>query len=272
MPPSSNNNNDSVLRGNAAQLSGIRAALSSSSSRDALLTAALEPFLRYDDDDVVDETTTTPTTAAAAPMSRPLHQNYEVTLTWQTEDDGGSSAGFLVITRRACLFCATDGAANDWCVPATSITLHALTAADDDELSGASSHPTGVYIQIDHPDDDKENPMEWTITGVNDASALFAAVSQLVSLNPIDPHQDTNELYGDDENDENFEPEDMIWASDIRGDDNDDDSVGATQEERQAMLDRLDQVLTIPPEYEINDAREVTGGQFDDADEDDEIL
>ena len=51
----------------------------------------------------------------------------------------------------------------------------------------------------------------------------------------------------------------------------DDDDKGATEEERQAMLDRLDQVLTVPPEYEIKDVvEETTEGQFDDADEEDD--
>lgn len=45
---------------------------------------------------------------------------------------------------------------------------------------------------------------------------------------------------------------------------NDDESEMAADMERQAMLRRLDDMLVVPPEYEIND------GQFDDADEEDE--
>ena len=264
---------DDMLRGESAQLSGIRAALSS--PNEALLTAALEPFLRDDDDDTSESAT-------------PLHQERNVTLSWQVEeseeDESGSCQGFLVITRQACLFCAaptttstsstgeSSSATNDWYVPATSITLHALTAGDDQD---SSSSPSSVYIQIENPQDDESSPTEWTVQCA-DASALFAALSALVSLHPIDPHQDTNELYGDDE-DDNFEPEDMIWASDIRGEDDDgddEDDGAATEQERQAMLDRLDQVLVVPPAYEISDdgEKEGTEGQFDDAEDDDEML
>eukprot|EP00977_Amphora_coffeiformis_P013327 scaffold3471_cov175-Amphora_coffeaeformis.AAC.1 len=207
----------------------------------------------------------------------------------ESEEESGSCQGYFVITRQACLFCAlpssssssstTANTANDWYIPATSITLHALTAGDE----GSSSSSSKVYIQIENPQDDESTPIEWTVHCV-DASTLFAALSKLVSLHPIDPHQDTNnDMYGD-EDDENFEPEDMIWASDIRSDDedkDDDDEGAATLEERQAMLDRLDQVLIVPPEYEIVDADEQDGtegqfddaeGQFDDAEEDDEML
>ena len=44
-----------------------------------------------------------------------------------------------------------------------------------------------------------------------------------------------------------------------------------SEEERDAMLDRLDNLLIVPPEYAIHeDADEA--GQFEDADEDDDIL
>jgi hypothetical protein len=51
---------------------------------------------------------------------------------------------------------------------------------------------------------------------------------------------------------------------------NDDNSDGAAEEERAAMLQRLDDLLIVPPEFRISSDDE--GGQFDDADEDDEIL
>ncbi len=50
---------------------------------------------------------------------------------------------------------------------------------------------------------------------------------------------------------------------------NDDDSEGATDEDRQAMLCRLDDMLVVPPEYEIASS---TDGQFDDAEEDDDEI
>lgn len=51
---------------------------------------------------------------------------------------------------------------------------------------------------------------------------------------------------------------------------NDDESDGAAEAERAAMLQRLDDMLVVPPELRISSDDE--GGQFDDADEDDEIL
>ena len=277
-----NHDDDSILRGKSAQLSGIRAALLS--ENEALLTAALDPFLRDEgDDDENHEATNVPAT--------PLYQERNVTLSWQIDsEESVSCQGFLVITQHACLFCAiptssnrssidnnsaTVSAANDWYIPATSISLHALTAGDE----GSVSSPSGVYLQIENPQDDESNPIEWTVQST-DASTLFTALSKLVSLHPIDPHQDTNnDMYGNNDDDENFEPEDMIWASDFRDDDDDDDDDegAATREERQAMLDRLDQVLIVPPEYEIDDndeGKQQDGmeGQFDDADEDDEML
>uniref|UniRef100_A0A7S1ZI48 Uncharacterized protein n=1 Tax=Trieres chinensis TaxID=1514140 RepID=A0A7S1ZI48_TRICV len=53
------------------------------------------------------------------------------------------------------------------------------------------------------------------------------------------------------------------------------DDGGATEEERAAMLERLDAMLVVPREYEIASGEEDNvgqGGQFDDADEDDGLL
>lgn len=136
-------------------------------------------------------------------------------------------------------------------------------------------------MQMEQAHDEECSPIEWTVTSTTkkeDAPTLYAALSTLISLHPIDPHQGTNNngiMQDDDEEDgEHFEPEDMIWASDIRtnNDDNDADE-GATEEERQAMLDRLDGMLTVPPAYEIQDnavVEEATEGQFDDAEEEDD--
>jgi hypothetical protein len=77
-----------------------------------------------------------------------------------------------------------------------------------------------------------------------------------------------------------FDGETMIANHDGDGDDdmvvrlggsnnfveNDDESEMATDMERQAMLRRLDDMLVVPPEYEIASSND---GQFDDADEED---
>lgn len=276
-------NDEAIVRGEAARLSGIRTALSSSSS--ALLNAALEPFLRRDDDE---DNTDVGQEESAALL---LYQEHDIVLSWQIEDDeddgeqqASSCLGYLAITQEACLFCAIDkitssnstsSTEKDWYVPATRITLHALTGDDDENEQQTSPGRSAVYLQMQNPHGQECNPIEWTVTS-RDAPALYAALSKLVSLHPIDPHKDTNGLDDGDDQDDYFEPEDMIWASDIRNNDSDDDEEeGATEEERQAMLDRLDQVLTVPPEYEIQEdavVEETTEGQFDDAEEDDDDI
>lgn len=276
----SRNDDDSVvLRGEAAGLEGLRVALShaSSSGVDAsaarLLQAALEPFLREAD---YEEGTIAPPSATSSSNPLPLYKA-SVILSWQTEseeeNDSCVKEGTLIVTQRACLFCAKALGTSakqrisdhDWYVPGVCISLHALA-----ETAG------NVYLQINMDmAHDVSAPVEWTVETANrtddEATDLYNALSRLVSLHPIDPHEETNQLgpfVGNE--DDYFEPDEMIWAADIR--DEDDGDISVTEEEREAMLDRLDRVLIIPPEYEIPD--EQGNGQFDDAeeDEDDDIL
>jgi hypothetical protein len=262
------NNELSICRGADAQLDGIRAALMAPSdqSREALLPAALEAY----------GGTTTTTNNNNNPV---LHQG-PAKLSWHTmgtdnEENGSNTVvpaveGYLFVTHEGCLFVGSSGTSaqptdDDWFVPATALTLHALA-----EQEGT------VYVQMENnnnngSDDDDNTLIEWTIT-VDDVQALYQALTDLVTAWPIDPHEDTNNINEDD--DDNFEPEDMIWASDIVDKDENNDPEEpqeATEEERQAMLDRLDQVLTVPPELEIKDTNTTTEGQFDDAEEEDEI-
>jgi Regulator of volume decrease after cellular swelling len=79
------------------------------------------------------------------------------------------------------------------------------------------------------------------------------------------------DLLDDDDNDE------MVWAPaatttlTTRGDDDDDDA----DDQRQAMLDRLDNLLVVPPELQLDEddhenetaVEEIVPGQFDDPDE-----
>ena len=118
---------------------------------------------------------------------------------------------------------------------------------------------------------------------------LFNALSKLISLNPMDDDDEGSGsgglsamlgmmagAYGgevdyddgdDEEDDDNMicriDPSQMITAESIQQE-------GASSEERQKMLERLDNVLVVPPEFEV-------AGQFDDAEEeldsaDDKIL
>lgn len=121
---------------------------------------------------------------------------------------------------------------------------------------------------------------------------LFDSLTKLASLNPADDGgegaggglfsmlammagmggqngQMGGFVYGDDDEDDNDDMVIRFGGSNNLVEDND-DSDGAADEERHAMLQRLDGVLVVPPEYEIASSDEGEGGQFDDAD--DEIL
>lgn len=150
------NKNSAILRGEAAGLSGLRAALSSDTP--SLLDAALEPFLRGGGEN------DTPQPQQQDNESSLLLRQ-DVFLSWQMEDEEQQQqAGYLVVTRQACLFCAaadknnsTMGTKHDWFVPATSITLHALTGGgdgDDAQTENEASSSSGVYVQMENPVND----------------------------------------------------------------------------------------------------------------------
>jgi hypothetical protein len=119
-----------------------------------------------------------------------------------------------------------------------------------------SDDPMSVYIQIQDIQAEEMRPMELTLvpSDKSDCQTLFETLSTLVSLHPV-------ALDDDDDDDEGG----MMVAPPV--------DEGATEEERQAMLQRLDNLLEVPPQYEVQEPQE---GQFDDAeegdDEDDAIL
>ena len=113
---------------------------------------------------------------------------------------------------------------------------------------------------------------------------MFEALTQLASLNPV---EDDDDGYGGGL----FEMMAMMGGGGVEGEmimaqngadhESDDDMVvrlgdgnnnvieeEVDDNERQAMLDRLDNLLHVPPEFEINSDDD--GGQFDDADDDDD--
>lgn len=97
------------------------------------------------------------------------------------------------------------------------------------------------------------------------AGGLFSMLSMMAGMSGFG-----NEMVvADDES----EDDDMIirYGGGNNFVENDDDSSqGAAEEERAAMLQRLDDMLVVPPELRISSDDEV--GQFDDADEDDDVL
>jgi Regulator of volume decrease after cellular swelling len=144
--------------------------------------------------------------------------------------------------------------------------------------------------------DDKSSTEETT------AQALFEAITKLISMHPINPNDgidqpdgadsrpttwygaeefgasNGNDQYGDaedydDDEEEYYDNDDDMYVA-SNGNNNSGDQ-GATEEERNAMLERLDRLLIVPIELEQNDSEGevelVERGQFDDAD-DNEIV
>mmetsp|Transcript_345 Transcript_345/g.661 ORF Transcript_345/g.661 Transcript_345/m.661 type:complete len:413 (+) Transcript_345:1-1239(+) len=153
---------------------------------------------------------------------------------------------------------------------------------EEDNVCGGDDGTVEVYF--------KPVKCESKASPEDSCQALFDALTHLASLNAVD---DSNENGGGlfsmlsmMAGMGGFENGEMIMADDDEddGDDdmvirfgggnnlveNDDESDGAAEAERAAMLQRLDDMLVVPPELRISSDDE--GGQFDDADEDDEIL
>jgi hypothetical protein len=181
-----------------------------------------------------------------------------VTLT----DNFESEPGRLVITSERLLFYADepDHVSTDLAIDAACIDLHAI--AVDQSLY--------VQIQTGLPDSNDNSLLELYIhlqspKSENDTSSstlVFQRLSELISLHPIDPN---------DDHDDNHDG----WVGDVS--DNDDDMIVAchndttsSQDERDAMLERLDTLLVVPPELELTEDHGYSGcdGQFDDADDD----
>jgi Regulator of volume decrease after cellular swelling len=209
--------------------------------------------------------------------------------------------GSAVITSQQLLFWqdAVEEPLHDLRVDAVCIDLHALTQSssmtsnvDDDE---SDSPPTAIYIQMSNGGDDSERPdgttdlFELTLrpdseddpTSLNDTlQRLFQAIATLISLNPVDPNE-LDEPTGA----ESFMLDGPIISADhfADNDDNHEDDLWiapsyvysgreATPEERDAMLERLDNLLIVPEELESNEELYGNGnGQFDDADSDTDI-
>ena len=154
---------------------------------------------------------------------------------------------------------------------------------EEDNVCGGDDGTVEVYF--------KPAKCESKASPEDSCQALFDALTHLASLNAVD---DSNEnggglfsmlsmmagmggfgngemIMADDDDDEDDGDDDMVIR--FGGGNNlveDDESNGAAEAERAAMLQRLDDMLVVPPELRISSDDE--GGQFDDADEDDEIL
>ena len=111
------------------------------------------------------------------------------------------------------------------------------------------------------------NPVEGDSGGGYGGGGLFSMLSLMAGIE--NGGGEGMMVAGLDEDDDDMVV--RLGGSNTLVENDDEGSEGAPEEERQAMLQRLDDMLVVPPEYEIPSDNE--GGQFDDADEeDDEIL
>jgi len=161
--------------------------------------------------------------------------------------------------------------------------------AEEEEEDGISTEDSTVeiYFQPMNSDagEDDHSPAE-----CSKCQTIFESLTKLVSLNPAG---DTDGGFGSgglfsmlslmdgiNNRDNGFDGEMMFANHDDDSDDdmvfrlggsnnlveNDDESEGAPEDEREAMLRRLDDMLVVPPEYEVASSED---GQFEDAEEDD---
>lgn len=300
--------NSAVRRGQQANLAGLRAVATSQSSSD-LFRAALRQLDGNgggesnedgnDNSDGNDLVLIEPLKVSASLQYDTMDE--EETPSSSTSNNFSDRIGTMVITRNSVYFwCKQDDDSqqeansnkDDLVVDAEAIELHALTENNEK-----------LYVQIHHESsDDIDHSLELVLSPLTaddkpkTCQSIFDALSKLVSLHPINPNLD--DVDGQDENSGNgpatFGCMDMGMGGfsgpvmTRGGGDNDEmmicsSSLGggepvptegngeATPEERQAMLDRLDDLLVVPPELEQHeDADDEDNGQFDDADEDDD--
>ena len=198
-----------------------------------------------------------------------------------------SIEGEVFVTRTQVLFVAKDQdqAEHDIAIGASCIVLHAMMEEPQMavylQISDENSDNAQQAVMFGNPDDTEEDygendngveggsgPLEATIEPVEqeDCQRLFDSLCKLVALHPMQDDEDDEGFMGGGGggmfgggDDLIFAPAAAAGASTVSSDDG---SEGATETERDAMLERLDNLLVVRPEFEIQD------GQFDDADAD----
>ena len=208
-------------------------------------------------------------------------QSALVSLTLPSSSFSNVEGQVFVTTKRA-FFVAHDKqhASSDFSMNAFCISLHALM-----------SEPThSIYCQLNEEvrgSDDEEGPTSKEVIieplcadGENQSSCqqIFDSLSKLISLNPMEDDDDGEfgsgggsglsamlgmmaDAYGGGDEDDD---DDMICRIDTdqmaTTNDTNEDEEGASAAARRKMLEKLDNVLVVPPEYDLD-------GQFDDAEE-----
>ena len=171
---------------------------------------------------------------------------------WKTDDEVefDQAPGNVFITDSQVLFQCSQTQDHSVAIDAECIVLHAQS---EDQV---------LYLQLQENPANEREVMELTLTLTtsDDCERLFQALSHLISQHPV---------YGDEDDDGMMMMgdygEDMIVASEERQ-----SQQSPTEDERNAMLDRLDAMLVIPPHLQDNNnnKEEEEEGQFDDADDD----
>jgi Regulator of volume decrease after cellular swelling len=170
---------------------------------------------------------------------------------WKTDDEVefDQAPGIVFITDNQVLFQCSQTQDHSVAIDAECIILHAQS---EDQV---------LYLQLQENPSNESEVMEMTLTLTtsDDCERLFQALSHLISQHPV---------YGDEDDDGMMMMgdygEDMIVATEVNQ-----SQQPPTEDERNAMLDRLDAMLVIPPHLQDNNNNaEEEEGQFDDADDD----
>jgi hypothetical protein len=170
---------------------------------------------------------------------------------WKTDDEVefDHAPGHVFITDSQVLFQCSQTQDHSVAIDAECIVLHAQS---DDQV---------LYLQLqEDPSNDSEvMELTLTVTTSDECERLFQALSHLISQHPVYGDEDDDGMMGD-------YGEDMVVAPDEHG--SSQQQLLPTEEERNAMLDRLDAMLVIPPHLQDNNNTYEEAGQFDDADDD----
>lgn len=191
--------------------------------------------------------------------------------------------GEVLITNTQVLFVAesAEELESDLAIGGACVVLHAMT--EDPEPS--------IYLQLSSYSNNGDDDGGCDITEVtlvpsagnsnsDDCQKLFDALCKLISLHPIEGDDDDDGDdgmfgggmigggFGDDTFADYGEPIDgLVWAPPPSTE----DGPIATDQEREAMLERLDNLLVVPPGLEAKDGdggnNNVEDGQFEDATE-----
>lgn len=205
--------------------------------------------------------------------------------------------GRLLVTSFRVIFAATNtGEQYDLSIDAELVLLHAvsgekmylqldLQANMEESESEAETEDVTTYSPVElyfvlKAESGQETDIEESekVEDIEELlGQLFDALSTMAELNP---DEDENDDYADNEG--GFDGGEFFFIADekaLEDGSNIDKDKGATEEERMLMLSKLDSVLTVPAELELDENGErinqqnlIIDDQFADADEDDDIL